>query len=159
MAYILAIRFVAIVSLGGAALGAASILASLGSFNSWLVTGVALAGLAIYSLGFYGGVLLIEKRLWTRSLMWYWAIQVPTFFSDVIGFQFTSLFHFRVGTIFYNMSMFHDWAVGSNITFALLNLAADQTPRWGVNLFALAGLFCITQFRNRPSVAGLVQSH
>ena len=86
--------------------------------------------------GVWLGVTVLEKQPnFERQLVKFWCMQVPVFWSPMVGYFFASGFH---ATAFFNFSTLTftgSFQLGSVYNFSLLR--AGQPWQLGVNVFAI----------------------
>ncbi|WMW80081.1 hypothetical protein RF679_15715 [Undibacterium cyanobacteriorum] len=129
-------RGIGILSIGGGAIGVAAGLQLILSRSNPIEWIFCLAFIAIYAWGVWSGTKFLEgddRAL--RPLLKYWALQVPTFGSPILGYLLASGFNATVTYQFWPSRISGNMMLGSSFNYSLMQ---EGTP-WsiGVNLFAL----------------------
>lgn len=129
-------RGIGILSLGGGAIGAAlglQLILSRGHPVEWVI---CLAFIAIYVWGVWCGTKLLEgDDQALRPLLKYWALQVPTFGSPILGYFLESGFHATVSFQFWPPHISGNMVIGSSFNYSLMQAGTPWSI--GVNVFAL----------------------
>ena len=143
-------RTIGILTLGGGAVGIASVLTLLLSRTNPIEWIFCLAFIALYAWGVWCGVKLLESQVGSeRSTFRYWLIQIPTFGSPVFGYFLSSGFHTTVFLQIAPLKLNASFLLGSTFSYSLL----QRGQPWiiGVNVFAAAVAWWLARSVPRPA--------
>lgn len=128
-------RIIGILTLCGSSVGIVSSLTQLIEVNGVIGTMVFGLVLAIYSWGAWLGLNLLENKPNFQQLIKFWWLQVPIFWSPLLGYFLTSGFHLSVYFDFSAIKLIWNFNLGSLFKFTLLQ--SGHSWQLGVNIFAL----------------------
>ncbi len=129
-------RILGVLTLGGSATGVVLSSEQLINSSGIAVMFIYTLFMSLYCWGVWLGVKVLEKQPnFERQLVKFWCMQVPVFWSPMVGYFFASGFH---ATAFFNFSTLTftgSFQLGSVYNFSLLR--AGQPWQLGVNVFAI----------------------